>query len=198
MNNNLVAVKLGDVTGDARSNNLQNIAGRTTNGLVVEMQDVEFDPNETIIVPVQFDRTVSLEGLQMQFEFDQDQLHFEAVQNSVCQIEEQNINLSLTENGKIRISWNKENTSVDEGKSVFYLVFTSVKRSKLSQSLAISHDLFRSEAYLQGDQNVSLEIRFKNAEEKSNNGFYLYQNQPNPFSTYTNISFMLQKMKMQV
>ncbi|MFN8280655.1 MAG: T9SS type A sorting domain-containing protein [Saprospiraceae bacterium] len=193
MNNNLVAVKLGDVTGDARSNNLQNIAGRTTNGLVVEMQDVEFDPNETIIVPVQFDRTVSLEGLQMQFEFDQDQLHFEAVQNSVCQIEEQNINLSLTENGKIRISWNKENTSVDEGKSVFYLVFTSVKRSKLSQSLAISHDLFRSEAYLQGDQNVSLEIRFKNAEEKSNNGFYLYQNQPNPFSTYTNISFMLPK-----
>ncbi|MFN8332346.1 MAG: hypothetical protein U0T81_14210 [Saprospiraceae bacterium] len=93
MNNNLVAVKLGDVTGDARSNNLQNIAGRTTNGLVVEMQDVEFDPNETIIVPVQFDRTVSLEGLQMQFEFDQDQLYFEAVQNSVCQIEEQNINL---------------------------------------------------------------------------------------------------------
>ena len=102
-----------------------------------------------------------------------------------CVFDQSNINLSLTrENGKIKISWNQ-----GEYFCWWRQVPTQFCKGKLSQSLAIM-EIFLEVKLILSSSDLK-EILWR----KSNNGFYLYQNQPVHLDTYTNSSFMLPKMK---
>ncbi|MEO6190621.1 MAG: cohesin domain-containing protein [Saprospiraceae bacterium] len=195
MNNNLIAVKLGDVTGDAKTSSLQSVHSRTNKSRVLYLPETDFESNEMISVPVQLDEKVMATGMQLQFEFDPNLLSFESILSGACSITDNNFNLGMAQNGKIRISWD-DASAAGLNKNLFSLVFKAIKKGKLSESLAISHDLFNSEIYVNDSEPSNLVLNFRSSEEKTTNGFYLYQNQPNPFNTQTLISFVLPQDEM--
>ncbi len=193
MNNNLLAVKLGDVTGDAKSSNAQKIVARSFSQKIIFAPEIDFEALDQLIIPIQLDERILANGLQLQFEFDPNVLSFENIQNGTCALNESNINMSLAQSGKIRISWDAANGNAELGKVIFNLVFKTNKKGKLSESLALSHELFNSEIYTEDVEVSDLVLNFRSSEEKVSNGFYLYQNQPNPFNSLTTVSFVLPK-----
>ncbi|MEP7195683.1 MAG: cohesin domain-containing protein [Saprospiraceae bacterium] len=190
--NNLVAVKLGDVSGNAKTNNAQNVESRTNASKILFVPEIEFEAQDLITVPVFVENQFTSTGFQLQFEFDPSLLTFQSLQNGVCVLNENNINLELTRAGKIRISYDLV-SGINLSKSLFSLVFKANKKGVLSENLALSHDLFVSEIYSGVNEINDLNLNFRNSSEKVVKGFYLYQNEPNPFNSTTTISFVIPK-----
>ena len=82
--------------------------------------------------------------------------------------------------------------SSPQSTGAFYLTFRARSDGDLSQMLAVSNSITRSEAYSLGDemQEMNLDLRFKEVSLDRTN-FELYQSQPNPFSANTLIPFYL-------
>lgn len=192
MNSNLIAVKLGDVSGNAKTSSALGTQSRTSEVKTIYVPELEFESQEMIHVPVYLSDKILATGLQMQLEFDTDLMRFESILNGTCILNETHINLAWAENGIIRLSWD-DAKGLSPDNALFTLVFKGVRKGNVSENLALSVDQFENEIYFGSDASASLKLNFRNSEEKNVNGFYLYQNQPNPFNTTTIISFVLPK-----
>ncbi|NOT38673.1 MAG: T9SS type A sorting domain-containing protein [Saprospiraceae bacterium] len=191
-NSNLVAVKLGDVSGNAKTSQAQGVQSRTELSKTLYVPVIEFESNEVVSVPFYLNEKVMVTGYQMQLEFDATQMTFESIQNGECILNESNMNLALVDNGIIRLSWD-DAKGVSTDKALFVIQFIANKKGSINESLALSVDQFENEISFGNDDASTLKLNFRNSEEKNVNGFYLYQNQPNPFSTTTVISFVIPK-----
>ena len=83
-------------------------------------------------------------------------------------------------------------SSSPEQKGAFSITFRAKKAGFLSQMLAISNRITPSEAYgaFPSMERMDLQLAW-DAATAQNRGFELFQNQPNPFSTNTQIPFYL-------
>ena len=192
LNSNLIAVKLGDVSGNAKTSNISDVSSRSQLTKILFVPEKEFESSDLVTVPVYVSENLELIGLQLQLEFDVDQLSFESIQAGICNVSESNINMSLLEDGIIRLSWD-EVKGLNTEKALFYIQFKANKKAHLSQALALSVDQFTNELYFGKNESANIKLNFRSSDDKNLNGFYLYQNQPNPFSTTTIISFVLPK-----
>ncbi|MCC6816866.1 MAG: T9SS type A sorting domain-containing protein [Saprospiraceae bacterium] len=194
-NNNMIAIKLGDVSGNARTSNAQGVISRTNQIKLIHVPDLTFEAKDLLNIPVYLSENVSLSGLQFQMEFDPMILRFETIKSGLCDINANNINLSLVEKGIIRLSWdNPQGRSSND--ALFTIELSAIKKGSLSENLALSHEEFNNEIYFGNNDLAELRLSFRNSDDKINNGFYLYQNQPNPFSLTTTISFVLPQEEM--
>ncbi len=192
VNNNMVAVKLGDVSGDARTSSAGSVSTRSDLVKNLSIPDGEFEAGELVHVPVTIEDKIYFEGIQLQVEFNSSILKFENINNGICSLQDGNLNLNKVEEGVIRLSWNQDKAIITSG-PLFELVFTAVKHGKVSEHIALSHQPFAAELYSEDSKTYELLLSFRQSEDKVSNGFYLYQNQPNPFDHQTNISFVLPK-----
>ena len=97
-------------------------------------------------------------------------------------------------------SWNGSYN--DKNAEAFSLVLKSNKSLKLSDILSIGSNMTTAEAYDKNGEMMNISLTFKglNSANSSNNGgntegsgFNLYQNNPNPFDSDTDISFNIPK-----
>ncbi|HMG16146.1 MAG TPA: T9SS type A sorting domain-containing protein, partial [Saprospiraceae bacterium] len=66
------------------------------------------------------------------------------------------------------------------------------EKGDLSKSIRLTSDLTKAQAYTLSDESSTVYLSFENnGKEIKNVTPVLYQNEPNPFESYTNISFEL-------
>ncbi|MBK6823853.1 MAG: hypothetical protein IPG87_13020 [Saprospiraceae bacterium] len=67
--NNFVAVKLGDINGNAKANQLATVASRSYAEATLQVGETKFQNGEEIILPLNLNGLNMLTGLQVEFEF---------------------------------------------------------------------------------------------------------------------------------
>lgn len=190
LENNFIAVKVGDVNGNAKANQLAVSTSRTNAEMFIDLKDLSFVEGQLIEVPFSDLEANTISGLQMEIVFDPEVLHFVEIKSGQLNIHEQNVNYTYVSQGKIRLSWDYA-TGVLCNKSLFSLVFKGLKKGIVSEHLALGTDSYKSEAYDIEGNEMNIRASYGGNSSTSNNGFYLYQNEPNPFSSVTKISFQL-------
>ena len=177
-----VAVKVGDVSGDAEAQNIGSIEDRTFNGtFFLNAQDKAFKAGETVKVEFNAD-LASVAGYQATFNFNTKAL--ELVDVIEGESTNENFGLTMVEKGVLTTSWN----GVANSENAFTLVFTAKANSTLSDEIAVSSEYTAAEAYSNdGLQQVGINF----GSTTSTTDYALYQNTPNPFKGETTIKFYL-------
>jgi len=189
MDNNFIAIKMGDVSGNARTSNLQSSTQRhnATVGLIVN--DVEFNEGQLVKIGLQIENSMFIAGLQMALDYENSTLEFSQIESGTYDLEDDHYVVDPVA-GSIRISLDKA-MQVNSGDAMIYLVFKALRKGNLGESIVMASG-FQSELYNENVEPFALDLRFDNG-KATTKGFYLYQNQPNPFNASTRIHFSIPK-----
>ena len=190
MNSNItadfIAVKVGDVSGDATVNKLENIDGRNGVNIGFVMSNNKFDANEIIEVPVYASDFKDVTGLQGTFKYNTEKLDFIEIEAATLDMSTANINTGLTGKGLIPMVWFKENAvDIVDNTPLFVLKFKALKDGDIESSVELSSSVTKTEAYNSAYEVMDINLTFR--DEKA--GFELWQNNPNPFTYDTEIAF---------
>lgn len=180
-----VAIKVGDVNGDASTSLSGNIQNRSFDGKVFfDVDDVNFRAGEEVRVNFTSRDIAETAGYQFTMEFDKKVLSLLDIENGLTA--DENFGLSMVEDGIITTSWNGTATT-DEA---FSLVFYANADGALSDVFKVSSQYTANEAYTYDAELKQVVVRYNNGMEAGNE-FALYQNTPNPFKGNTTIGFNL-------
>jgi len=190
-----IGVKVGDVNGSVTTNNFQSsVEKRSSEKLKLSINNKNFKANEIIDVPISIDQNLDLEGFQITLNFDVSKLKLIDVSGASININPNNINAHQRQKGMIAISWNEsQSKQLVNGNDLFILRFKTKKQGDLSHQIKVSQDLIKSEAYSKELEIMDIEF-ILNKEQSSMNHIdeiELFQNEPNPFHTTTEIPFTL-------
>lgn len=188
MNVDFKVIKVGDVNN---SNGFGTESGeeRNANSLSLEMNDMDLVAGQTYSVAVRANDFEDVFGYQFALEFDADNLEFiELNPNEANDLTEQNFGLAKINRGIIAVSWDKTENTLYNTNTLFNITFKAKKNTTISNVIQLNNEMLKSEAYKGANDDIyDLELNFGSQEV----AFELYQNQPNPFSEVTNISFNL-------
>jgi len=190
LNADFMAVKIGDVSGDAIPNGLLGVDDRTFNeSLNLTLHNQTFEKGDLITVTFQLEENESLAGLQSTINFDPSVLDLvEVIDDGV--INRTNLGLTLLQHGAITLSWdNAINQTLLHGQSLFSLQFQTLAAGKLSEWLSLSSNYTTAEAYAADGSIYNLDLKF--TDHSSSEDLVLYQNKPNPFADATVVGFDL-------
>ncbi|MFN8280058.1 MAG: T9SS type A sorting domain-containing protein [Saprospiraceae bacterium] len=188
-----VAVKMGDVTQDARASNLNAGKTRTNGSLLFEIDEKNLSGGGTYKVDFKSSDFVNIIGYQFTLKFDASALSFEGIEAGVLNTNESNFGLNRLNQGIITTSWDaQEGTSFGKNEVLFSIILRANKNVKMSQVLAINSEVTNAEAYnfASDVEDVKLGVRTDRG-VIAGEVFELYQNEPNPFAKQTVISYRL-------
>lgn len=188
-----VAVKMGDVTTDARGHNVAGSSSRSNGKLHLEIDNNTTVAGELYKVAFKASDFNNIAGYQFTMKFDRQALTFEGIEAGALNVDETNFGTMQVENGILTTSWNsKVAQSVESNASLFTVVFRANSSVNIGSAIAITSDITTAEAYdaQLNTKDISLGVRTEKGVVESGI-FELYQNSPNPFAKETVISYRL-------
>jgi len=185
--NNFVAVKIGDVNGSAIVNiDGGNIESRAAQRLTFVTTEQSFEKGELVKIAFTSDNFQSIAGAQWTFNFDKQALEYSNIESGSMNISSDNFHIK---DGSIAFSWNDhDGLSLQKHDVLFTLEFKALANNTLNNILNISSDITHAEAYTQNLDKMDVGLSFRKGAEDI---FALAQNNPNPFTASTTISFTL-------
>ncbi|MBK7810888.1 MAG: HYR domain-containing protein [Saprospiraceae bacterium] len=188
-----VAIKMGDVTGDARASNASGSSSRTSGVLNIEVDEKSLTAGESYKIAFKSSDFNSIAGYQFTLKFDRNALSFEGIEAGSLNVTESNFGTMRLNEGIITTSWNSnKGETVGKDGELFSLVFKAVRSAQVSSLFAITSDVTRAAAYDVMDQTKEVKMGVRTAKGVVESGiFELYQNEPNPFSKETVVSYRL-------
>lgn len=174
-----VAVKMGDVNGNARANSAIGVQRTIAGVMNLNVQDQQLVAGNEYRVAFTAD-ALNIQGYQ--FTMNLKGMELVNIEYGVAKAE----NFGIVEEGVITTSWN--GTATDS--ELFTLVVRANTNASLSELLSVNSRYTAAEAYNTADEQLDVALTF-NGEAVANAGFELYQNTPNPFQGQTMISFTL-------
>ena len=192
--NDFIAVKTGDVSGDARPNGLIGNQVRGDKKLSMNIVEADFLAGETFDVEVSATAT-EIFGLQVAYQFDPEVMQLVDIQHSNGHTSDAHFGLTQLQDGLIQISWNANDGEVKSFDGAFItLTFEALEDGTVSDVFSLNTKRIEPEAYLEELEVASIELNFLGNDGKvvaSSEEFELFQNQPNPFDMSTKIAFSL-------
>ena len=188
-----VAIKIGDVTNDAKGHDIKSSNSRTRELFHFEINNQNIVAGDLVKIAFRSNDFKDIVGFQFSLKFNPEILNFVGVDAGKLQLDESNFGLQQVNNGVITSSWNdRVPQSFTANEVLYYLNFRANKNTSLINALDITSDITFAEAYDTQliSRDIILVIRTENGVQNSGI-FELYQNMPNPFSKETNISFRL-------
>jgi hypothetical protein len=189
-NQNFMAIKMGDLTGNAKAG-LQAPTIRTTGIVNLEIEEAEVVAGTYYKMAIRSSDFTNIAGYQFTMNFDHESLIFDKVESGVLNMNETNV--ANIRNGILTTSWNS-NTGVTHSKDevLYTVIFKAVQTGKISKMITITSDVTHAEAYDQLDQLKDVKLVVRTDEGIVETGiFELYQNEPNPFRTESVIGYRL-------
>jgi hypothetical protein len=185
-NHNFMGVKVGDVNASAVANANQ-IEVRNAKGILeLVTQDRLVQAGEEVVVSFTAEQVSKLVGYQ--FTLLTPGLNYTGVESGVAEINAENIAVFAD---ALTMSWHKlGGIDVDAEAGLFTLRFTANRNGMLSEMLSISSRYTEAEAYNEAEEILDVELTFRNGTGTAKD-YALHQNEPNPFSEETVISFDL-------
>jgi hypothetical protein len=191
-NVNFTAVKVGDVNNSALANITSTSTERRSNNALFTAEVKSFDAGANVKYEIKAGDVMEIMGAQFALEFRADQLTFAGVKGGAFDIKSHHFNAAQTENGKISFSFDIPKGITLKTDDVLFVIEFSAQTSGSTEAIRLDQSRLHAEVY-ETDATVRplhLQLRDKNAEGAQN---MLYQNEPNPFKDFTNISFELSK-----
>ena len=178
-----IAVKVGDLNGNAIPNSFVGAESRNAVGTLTLNTDDRFvQVDEKVTIEFTAADIAQAQGYQFTMNFNG--LKFAELMEGAAKAA--NFNTALASRGIISSSWDGTATA-DE--VLFGLTFTATTSGQLSELLSISSDQVQAEAYNTTGELLDVAIEF-NADNTATE-FALFQNTPNPFGEETVIGFNL-------
>ncbi|MBK8624256.1 MAG: T9SS type A sorting domain-containing protein [Saprospiraceae bacterium] len=192
MENNFVAIKIGDVNASAAVNaNVPNTESRTAKTLSLVTNDQAYTAGDIVRMDITADNFVNMTGAQWTLGFDAASMEYSKIEAGALKITNDNVNALQAEAGKLAFSWNDfEGVSLTNDKILFTIEFRATANNTIANTVKLTSDITKAEAYTNdlSEIKLGLSIRSNVGEE-----FALEQNNPNPFTANTTISFNLPK-----
>ncbi len=190
---NFVALKVGDVNGSALANANGNIQSRSKDALNLVIDESSFEAGSLHKVSVTSSNFNQISGYQFTLNFDKSMFSFEGFESGALNLNDQNFGTNFLNRGMLTMSWNADQAvSLSQEDVLFTLVFRTLRKGTTAGVMDITSDVTMAEAYdaKLNAKEVDLQIRNINGQNVAG-VFELYQNTPNPFDAYTEISFRL-------
>jgi hypothetical protein len=190
MNEDFVAIKVGDVNSTVRANltQVQTRGARQVLNLMIDDRDVTAGEDVTIAV----NAANFTEVLGYQFTLATNSLSYQGVEPGAIDMRPDYI---AVHDEAITTSWGSAHpVSVNSTEVLFTLTFRALKDGKLSEMLKIGSQITEAEAYTeQGDvvEILDVALNFGSVATEHSLEYALYQNEPNPFASQTLIGFDL-------
>lgn len=199
-NLDFVAIKIGDVSGNAAGNAFTTASPRSGDKqFVVEIKDQNIKKGDPVSVPFYTSSLQEIEGYQFTMSFNN--LVFESIEEGI--ITDEHFGITHSDRGYITTSWNSFFANISEPSSstststvqkeermLFQLTFTATKDGQLADFLTINSDLTSAEAY--HVDGALLDVLLTTAPTTAEASiFKVAQNKPNPFNEVTTFSFQL-------
>lgn len=205
LNGDFVAIKIGDVSGNALVNNFgetYEVENRSNEQVILEVNNFVFNNGITKDRLYQMNLNIrdfkQLMGGQLGLRYNKDALQFKGIETkNIPGFNDSNLGLNEVEEGIIRLNWwNQEAITLADESTLFTLTFKAKKDLKtLNEPIVLDEDILRAEAYT-ADRTVSAVMlrdqkKTISSTEETKELLELYQNTPNPFSGETIIGFYL-------
>ncbi|MEZ5055698.1 MAG: T9SS type A sorting domain-containing protein [Saprospiraceae bacterium] len=189
-NADFIAVKIGDINGDAMRN-IGSIQNREVSKVDLNLPVLEFEMGEEIEIPFSVNENIQTEGFQMTFEFPSSAYEFLGIRSGVLNsISDANIGWSMIDEGKILVSWSSGSLqTIFKDDILFSFRFETSKNGSTKDHFKLTDQPLSNEWYAGNNELKSINLNENNP--IPTDGFELYQNKPNPFNRGTIISFQL-------
>jgi len=188
MDNNFIAIKIGDVSGNAAANELVKAEARTNNDrLSIMIENKRVNAGEEVTVNFIIPEDQQLDGYQFALAYQD--LTLIEMQEGV--VKEGNVGWTMKDRNILPISWNKTGEQNFESNQ-FALTFKADKTASLSELIMIQSNIIQAEAYTVDQEIMQLDLAFTAITAP----FEVQQNRPNPFSNQTTIGFQLPSADM--
>jgi hypothetical protein len=187
MEDDFVAIKIGDVNGSAIASALMASGDRTEGGtLLFDLEDRKVKAGD--VFEVNFKAASAVEGYQ--FTLNHPDLDLADIIPGAGMKAEHFA--AFSDEHALTTSWN------GEGQAEFMLKFRAKRAGDLSKMLSVSSRITKAEAYAKAEigeqaERLAVALRFQHRDGSTvaGVGFELYQNQPNPFLSRTVVGFHL-------
>ena len=196
---NFVAIKVGDVDLSASPNGFTDIDERDPEGIMmINVPDVSVNEGQAFTIPFTTTGLNDVLGYQFTLRFNREMLEYvELSTGPVPGMSSTNFNVQKTHDGWITTSWNQANEMPSDGQSELFAITFRARQAieSLQELLSFTSVPTAKEAYDMEGNIMDVGLHFGEAVSASGSvrveGYELYQNRPNPFSTKTVIGFKL-------
>ncbi|MCB0552412.1 MAG: T9SS type A sorting domain-containing protein [Phaeodactylibacter sp.] len=184
LNEDFVAIKIGDIDLSADVNNLQGVENReNAASLLLWGEDAWLDPGEEQELTLRADLSGIL-GMQGALQADPTSVELLGVEGRLFQ--NWNFNQQNKEEGRLLFSWDA-NPAVEGEQQLLSIRLRARKPVQLSDAIQFDGALLSAEAYDEYGRRRGLALSLDNRAGQ------LFQNYPNPFTRQTIIPFQLQQ-----
>ncbi len=196
-NINFTAIKTGDVNSSALpSSGFAKVENRSRGKVEFKTSDIDLQVGEEYRIPFTTEQIKELYGYQYTIIFDVNALSFIDVEiGQLTELTKENFGFKHTAKGVVTTSWSSLNAiDLDEDAVLFELIFTAKNNASLSEVLKMNSTITKAEGYRKNGDLLGVDLLFekeKTLVKTKIEEVELYQNNPNPFSKETIISFNL-------
>lgn len=193
----LVALKVGDVSGDAFGTMWSGEVRQEPGTLTLTGEERYFRAGDIVEWTGSLGDVNGLQALQCALEWDPDVLEYEGLQTlpGSLHLEAGHFGISSVEQGRLGMSWSEaDGVDLPGEEALFRMRFRARKDGRLSETMRLSEAGLQPEAWVaDGPSEVksALRLAWEAEEEGSETDFALYQNRPNPFRDLTMIGFRI-------
>ncbi len=196
LDNNFIAVKVGDITGDAVTTGLMSSEDRTPSDYVdLVVEDEAVESGELVSLEIKAGEFKDVLGYQATLNWNSEELEWVGVNAAALDLTDANLGIHSVEQGRLGMSWNEGvGVTVNEGEVLFTIEFRVMDgvKARWSELLSLSDDIIRPEAYTESASDLSVRFAWNDDESEAVDfNWNLAQNSPNPFDEFTVIEFTL-------
>jgi Cohesin domain/Secretion system C-terminal sorting domain/HYR domain/Dockerin type I domain len=189
--NHFMGVKIGDINSSVVVNANGPATDVRSKALTLVAPDMDYISGQTVKMDITSENFTNIAGAQWTLNFDAASLAFSNVESGSLKLTKDNLNAIKAKDGKISFSWNDFNgLTIPETEVLFSIEFIATANNKISNTVKLSSDITKTEAYTKDLSEINMNLTIKSG-RANENIFALDQNNPNPFTSNTTISFIL-------